>query len=109
MTKYIHILNFKTDEVASEEEAREVGVRLMIQNIKHTSKYILVCVTDEPIDPRDDYKLKLAYSEEELNKEKEIARLQKDIQSAGDRRDWDGLDDAERRLEELRGTNGLTT
>ena len=65
MTKYIHILNFKADEVASEEEAREVGVRLMIQNIKHTSKYIMICVTNEPIDPREDYTLKLAYEKEE--------------------------------------------
>ena len=64
MTKYIHILNFKVDEVASDEEAREVGVRLMIQNIKHTSKHILICVTDEPIDPREGYKLKFAYGEE---------------------------------------------
>lgn len=64
MTKYIHILNFKTDEVASDEEAREVGVRLIIKNITNTSKYVLVCVTDEPIDPREDYKLKLAYQEE---------------------------------------------
>lgn len=65
MTKYIHILNFKVDEVASEEEAREVGVRLMIQNIKQTSKYILIGVTDEPIDPRESYKFKFAHEKEE--------------------------------------------
>lgn len=63
MTKYIHILNFKANDMTN-EEAREVGVRLMVKNIDHTSKYVLVAVTDEPIDPRYDLKIVLAYDEE---------------------------------------------
>lgn len=67
MTKYIHIINFKTDEVASDEEARQVGLRLVIDNIDHASDCVMVCVTDTPIETREEYKLRLAY---ECEKEK---------------------------------------